>query len=562
MPDEPHKFSSTQVELPPEVAKLFLAAAAKIPDNELGEDGREDTPHVTVKYGLHGTDPMPVRKALTGESPAKLVLGKTSIFKNPDFDVLIVEIHSPDLHRLNKKIEKSGEFTDTHPGYKPHATIAYLKPGKGKKYTGSTEFKGVRAVIPAVTFSAKDGTKTDIPLGDNKAMPKKWTVRDRAKQVKMPPPGQLGSGDYGSLPPEAIPHEAITDPPSPGAVEAMAGGGEDLVRGNSNQAPLLPEGHRQVAKTGAGLAALGGVDQIIGSDAQRTRETAQAVQDADPNAPPIATDPALESHALGNLEGEPKTANVKKFLADLIRKHPDYRIPGQGAMSNRPGESFNEFRVRALSAVRGIMQNLAQNPIQAIAVPKHSQVSKLVKAWIAKGMPDDLSVDPKVMTEDSAPKPGEVERFAPDAQGEWTLEKFDPATAGALPKGSIYFIEHGETPAMAAKSGTITAGQKVRGQIVAAIREGDWKAAQKFAQTASANKLLTDAQIDEAIDEAIPGPEEAAQLPPHHLLPMVSAASPGKRAQLMPVLHQTFGEMAGASPAAVQALRSHIGRLG
>ncbi len=392
-------------------------------------------------------------------------------------------------------------------------------------------------------------------------MPKKMAFERRAARQasKMNPPGQLGPGDYGSLPPESIPHEALTGPPGLETTADMAAGGQDLVRGNSNEMPLTHEGMADVAKTGHELARLGGVDQIIGSDAQRTRETAQALQATDPKQPPVSTDPGLESHALGQLEGEPKSPEVKKFLADMIRKNPDYRIPGQGAMSNRPGESFNEFRVRALSAVRGVMQKLAQNPHQSIALPKHSQVSKLVKAWIAKGAPDDLSVDPHEMIKDHSPKPGDVERFAPDHTGKWALDHFDPAKERNLPKGSIYFVEHGETPATAARSAQISTGQQHRAQIISHIRSGNWKGAQQAAKKASGH--LSGQEISEAIDEALPSAQEVAQMPPHQLLPVASAASPAKRAEYLPAVHQAFGQMQGASPAAVAALKTHIGRL-
>lgn len=378
---------------------------------------------------------------------------------------------------------------------------------------------------------------------------------------KMNPPGQLGPGDYGSIPSMPIPHEAVTDPPGPGATSAIAAGGEDVVRGNSNEQPLTPKGRATVAKTAAGLASLGGVDQIIGSDAQRTRETAHALQQADPNAPPVSTHPGMESHAFGNLEGEPKTPGVKKFLADLIRKSPDYRIPGQGAMSSRAGESFNDFRARALSAVRGVMQTLADDPEQAIAVPKHSQVSRLVAAWVANGLPDDLSVDPAVMTKEMPMKPGEVERFYPDPKGQWHIEKFDPQTATSLPDRSIYFVEHGETPATSAKSSQVSAGQKARAKIIAAVRGGDWQGALYAARKASSLKQLSDEDISQAIDEAIPGPEEAANLQPHHVLSMATAASPAKRAQLMPVLNQHFRDLSSVSPDGQQALQAHISRL-
>jgi broad specificity phosphatase PhoE len=390
-------------------------------------------------------------------------------------------------------------------------------------------------------------------------MPKKMKFeRQAARQARN---ASSGPSQFGSIPPATIPHEAVTDAPDPLTSAAMAAGGLPVVRGNSNKTPLTPKGDATVAKTGAALAALGGPDQIVSSPATRTMETAAAIQGADPKRPPVTAEPGLESQALGNLEGEPKTPAVRKFLADLVRKNPDYRIPGQGAMSSRPGESMNEFRVRALSAVRGIMQALAQNPHQAIAVPKHNQVSRLVKGWIAKGMPDDLSIDDKAFLGDDNPKPGEVEKLAPNPDGSWGLNKFDPEKETSMPKGAIYMIEHGETPNTAAKSGKVSAGQKARAELIMAIRSLDWKKAKAVAMKASSEGVLSDAEIEQAIDDALPSMDDIQSMTPDKLLPVVSAAGPEKRAQMLPVLKQKFGDMAGASPDAVHRIKAHLGRL-
>lgn len=556
---EPHKHSSTQVDLPPEVSQRIIAFGHTIPDHELAEDGREEESHVTLKYGLHSTDPQPVAEALTGEPPVHLSLGKTSLFKSPKQEVLIIEVNSPDLNRMNKKVEKSGPYTDTHPGYHAHSTIAYLKPGEGDKYSGLSHFSGIEATIPSVTFLSKDGSRTEIPLTGT-PMPKKMKYqRAMARAARNKP---IDSSQFGEIPAEKIPHEAVTDAPNPLATEAMAAGGFPIARGNSNETPLTDEGKDTVARTGAALAALGGPDQIISSPSTRATETAAAIQGADPKQPPISVDPGLESQAHGNLEGEAKSPGVRKFLDTLVRKHPDYRIPGQGAMSSQPGESFNDSRIRILASVRGIMQALAQNPNQSIAVPKHTHVSKMVKGWIANGMPDDLSVSPEAFLKDDDPKPGEVEKFAPDATGSWKMDKFDPEKEAELPKGAIYFIEHGQTPATTAMAGNISASQRARAEFVQAVRAGDWGRAKKSAVKSTGAGLLSDADVEEALEEALPSLDDAIQMEAHQLLPIVSAAGPEKRAQMLPVLREKLGDMSGASPMAVSALRSHLGRLG
>lgn len=277
------------------------------------------------------------------------------------------------------------------------------------------------------------------------------------------------------------------------------------------------------------------------TDAPQFTKMPPALPEEDPAQPaPVAAAPPVD---------------VRASIADQVRKSPGMKIAGQAA-----GESFNEFRVRALSAVRGAMQKLAGSPSQSIVIPKHSQVSRLVQGWVAAGMPDDLSVDPKAITVAISAKPGEVEQFAPDEAGAWELSKFDHKQQQELPQGAIYFVEHGETPATAANSAKISAGQKARAEIISAVRSGDWKGAQKAAQRSAG--LLSDDEISEAIDEAIPGPDDVENHEPHELLAMASAAGPQKRAELMPILHARFGEMHGVSPDGAHALRSHLGRLG
>jgi 2'-5' RNA ligase len=161
-----HKFSSTQVNLPAEIADRIIAFGRRVPDADLAEDGREDKPHITVKYGLHGWDAKFAEQALAGEKPARVTFGKVSLFEtNPDFDVIKVEVKSDDLHRLNKKVSESQPVTDTHPTYRPHATIAYVKKGKGARYVGNDFLEGKTVTLSSVTFSGRDGERVEIPLG-------------------------------------------------------------------------------------------------------------------------------------------------------------------------------------------------------------------------------------------------------------------------------------------------------------------------------------------------------------------------------------------------------------
>lgn len=164
--EEPKReYSSTQFNLPSSLASSVKAFAAKIPDSDLAEHGRETEPHVTIRWGLHDNESAGVEQAIKGQKPVKVVLGKTSIFKTPDADVLKVDVESPELHALNGKLGALPN-TQTHPKYVPHVTIAYLKKGAGEKYAGKTVslVTGMKPTLDTVTFSPAQGEAKHIKL--------------------------------------------------------------------------------------------------------------------------------------------------------------------------------------------------------------------------------------------------------------------------------------------------------------------------------------------------------------------------------------------------------------
>jgi hypothetical protein len=230
-------------------------------------------------------------------------------------------------------------------------------------------------------------------------------------------------------------------------------------------------------------------------------------------------------------------------------------------MSNRPGESFNEFRTRVLTATRGLMQKLSQNPTERILVPTSSQVIKVVRSWCAAGCPDNFAIDHRPMLADDTGKPGDIERFFPKPDGKWELTPFKPADAKNFPPG-IYFMRHGETSAIQATNPS--AGQKARAQIISHIRSGNFQGAKDVATNAHRAGHLGDNEIEQAINEALPGADDAARLPSDQLLASYSAANPNKRAELSPAFQQRFNRdtLATVSPEARHALQSHLGRLG
>lgn len=172
-----HEFSSTQVDLPEQVAQKVRALAATIPDSALAADGREARPHVTVKYGLHTDDAAEVRALLSKEGPIEVTLGKASLFppNKPGGDgaeVVKIDVEGPALRALNSKIAAALPSTDTHPEYRPHVTLAYVKPGEGKKLLKNLDaLKGTKITIGEIVFTNTKGQETVIPLGDSAVRP-------------------------------------------------------------------------------------------------------------------------------------------------------------------------------------------------------------------------------------------------------------------------------------------------------------------------------------------------------------------------------------------------------
>ncbi|MHB1260325.1 MAG: 2'-5' RNA ligase family protein [Thermoplasmatota archaeon] len=189
----PREFSSTQVPLPAKYADRIKALADQIPDEDLAEDGREDEPHITVQYGIESDDAEPLRQILSRQRPITVKVGDLSLFENDDADVVIAKIDGAGLHRVRDAIRTATNDApgDTRGDYKPHATIAYVKPGKGKATLARLRQQwatGDVFTLTEITFSTRDRQTITIPLaGSVGAEPKSnadLTDEEMAAEVK------------------------------------------------------------------------------------------------------------------------------------------------------------------------------------------------------------------------------------------------------------------------------------------------------------------------------------------------------------------------------------------
>jgi 2'-5' RNA ligase len=104
-------------------------------NDDSGAFGLEKEPHVTVLFGLHDyvkTDDF--KNILVPIRHIKCKTNKITCFENPEYDVVKFDIEGNYLHKLNKDLRDSVDYTTSFPQYNPHMTIFYSKKGSGKKY--------------------------------------------------------------------------------------------------------------------------------------------------------------------------------------------------------------------------------------------------------------------------------------------------------------------------------------------------------------------------------------------------------------------------------------------
>lgn len=132
-------------------------------DLDPNQKGLETECHVTLLYGIHSnevTDEQ-VKEAARGMA-GPIKLHNASLFEN-DFDVLKLEAENPTLHGCNFNLRQL-PHTSTYPDYKPHATIAYLKKGEGRKYTEALMDKSYTVTPTHLIYSRPDGSKVKFDL--------------------------------------------------------------------------------------------------------------------------------------------------------------------------------------------------------------------------------------------------------------------------------------------------------------------------------------------------------------------------------------------------------------
>lgn len=134
------------------------------------QKGLEDDPHVTILYGLHkDVDMKEVEKVFANIKAINVKVMDVSLFENADFDVVKFGVESNELLILHEWLKHSFDYTSDFPDYHAHATIAYVKPGEGKKYVDKLTEKYLKdgemeITLNEVILSDPDDKETKIKL--------------------------------------------------------------------------------------------------------------------------------------------------------------------------------------------------------------------------------------------------------------------------------------------------------------------------------------------------------------------------------------------------------------
>lgn len=167
-----YDFSSVHVDVPHPIAgEIIDWGRANVSDDDIYVArtgpvlGREDEIHATVLYGIHANSPGLVPSLLLNEGPVRVRMGNVAVFTSPQrFDVLVVEVVSEDLRRLNLKLAGRVKHTDRHGRYSPHVTVAYVRKGRCREHKGLDTWSGREFTCHYAVFSPKDGFKERLSI--------------------------------------------------------------------------------------------------------------------------------------------------------------------------------------------------------------------------------------------------------------------------------------------------------------------------------------------------------------------------------------------------------------
>jgi 2'-5' RNA ligase len=105
------------------------------------ENGIQKLIHLTILYGVE-EDELDKIKVIDSTYPEFEIKAKgISYFDNEDSSVCVIECESERLTEFHNELKEKVSNKDSYPEYKPHITVAYLKPGERVEFEFGDEME-------------------------------------------------------------------------------------------------------------------------------------------------------------------------------------------------------------------------------------------------------------------------------------------------------------------------------------------------------------------------------------------------------------------------------------
>jgi hypothetical protein len=119
---------------------------------------------------------------------------------------------SEKLNALRKTVEGAGDFkADDHGEYRPHVTLAYVKPGTEEKYVGKSGLKGETVLVDHIAITKRDGSQEIVKLRGS-MLPENSVRKGGRGESPEPLSGAQSVGkEQAAAPGNEIPSERATE---------------------------------------------------------------------------------------------------------------------------------------------------------------------------------------------------------------------------------------------------------------------------------------------------------------------------------------------------------------
>ena len=184
---------SVQLNLAFAEAMKVLSLGSWIADDLLAENGREDDPHITVKWGIDGDLAERAAYVLESFGPIPVRILGASVFESTEHDVVKLDVEGERLRELNALLAQLPNV-DSHPDYVPHITVAYVKTGAGQAIADAINKAGGLDGTDLLFVEAKISRKGLAP---------EWVRLDR----------QPMAIEAASIAPAPVAQFSVADPP-------------------------------------------------------------------------------------------------------------------------------------------------------------------------------------------------------------------------------------------------------------------------------------------------------------------------------------------------------------